>query len=175
MIYTVKDIKNVGLTKKGGKFSQVILTDGKDDYAVTIFDKEIMKGDKVDGVMGEYNDKFNNYKFKVNSIQRTANSVKGTSDDERQSNIAFESFYASTCQLFSGKGEIGKAIAVTVQLHHYLTTGEWIMLATPEQIKSIVGKFGSLEIARGIVWEKYHIPYLHLLTYQQAQEVLSEG
>ena len=175
MIYTVKDVTDRKDTGKW-KFSKVIITNGEQEYTVTIFDNSIKAGDKVDGELGAYNEKYSNWKFKLNKIIATPNSQPiRTTDDTRQSNIAFESFYASSCNLLQKSGDVGEAVAVTWQLHRYLTTGEWVLLCSAEQRKSIVAKLGSIDIARSIIFDKYKKPYLHLLTEKEAQEVLASA
>jgi hypothetical protein len=178
MIYTVKDVVDRKTSGKW-KFSKVVLTDGDKDYNVTLFDLTVQAGDKVDGMMGEFNSQYNNYKFKLNKIIPSTNTPtyanKVMTDDKRQSNIAFESFFASACNLLQGTGETGEAIAIAWQLHNYLTTGEWVMMSTPEQRKSIVAQLGGIEIARNLVFEQFHKPYLHLLTHEEAQEVLANA
>ena len=179
MIYTVKDILGRQTTGKW-KFTKTILTDGQNNYNVTIFNPDVQVGYKIDGELGDYNQKYDNYKFKTNKIipsggETIAPAGKITTEDKRQSNIAFESFYASSCNLLQKSGDIGEAIAVTWQLHTYLTTGEWILMCSAEQRKNIVAKLGSVDIARGIIYDKYHKPYLHLLTEKEAQEVLANA
>ena len=174
MIYKIKDIKDTRMSKTGKKMIMAVLTDGKKDYNVTLFDVDAMVGDEVDGKMGEYDEKWKNYKFRLLKVKHTKDSKAGITDDARQSNIAFESFYASTANLLQGKNE-GKVIAITWQLHTYLMKGKWILLASDEQVKKIMAKFKDYDVARKIVFDKYNVPYLHMLTYEQAEEILKDA
>ena len=173
MIYTVKDI--VDKTNKGKwKITRAIITDGQNDYKVSFFNQYINVGDKVDGKLGEYKEQYKEYGFRVNKVITTDESKpSATSDDIRQSNIAFESFFASASNLLQKSGDVGKAIATAVQLHTYLLEGKWILLSTEDQHKKLVAKYG-IDGARKVAYERYGKPYLHLLTFDEAEALLND-
>lgn len=185
MEYKVKTVSEKKKTSKGGFYYKVTLTDGEKDYPIVLFDKEIQLGDIVSGEMGRYKEKFKTYDFTIDHIEKTSKeeipekpkkenlTEKNLSEAQKQSYIIFESIFSSICNL--NKVELPEAIATAWQIQRYLTTGKWELLCLPEQRKQIVAKYKSLEVARAIVYAKYSKPYLHLLTYKEAQEMLREG
>jgi len=201
MKLTVTSIEWEGTTqtKYGEKYNwKVIAADEHNtEYAFTVWKSNLCSsvqvGDVLEGTIGNYNDTYGTYAFSLAAklgdttkvakkvIPHTAPAKKtpspSTAASDKDKRITLLSLLSSGVNLEAKKKEpnIGAVCQFVKQGESMIYKGEYILFCTPEQRKALVVKYGSVSKAEDLAYELYKKPYLHLLTHEEAVEMMSTG
>ena len=177
----IKNIKWEGNTntRYGPKYNWKVIAeaDGK-EYAFTLWKSASLQsvkiGDEIEGELGSYNDKYGTYTFKLKNSTAPKKTVSSVTDKDIR--ISLLSLLSSGVNLEAKKKEpdIGAVYQFVEQGKSVIYDDKYILFCTPEQRKAIVSKYKSASEAEYMAYAKYGKPYLHLLTYEEAKEMLDE-
>lgn len=180
MIYTVKGVKDIreAKTKWGVKsvYKVVVANEDGEEFPISLW-HAVKTGDTIEGEMGDVNE-YEEYKFTEKNPPKPAPKAAASTDDnfsENQNRIARESVLGSIAELFANRKEISAG-----EFFQYVEQGINIVFNRPlqrfctaEQRKALVVAVGEDE-ARNIAYINYGKPYLHLLTFSQAETILND-
>jgi len=169
--FTVKSVQAERDTDYGHVCDVILRPEEGPDVLASVW-RKVKIGDVLYGELGRYDEKYKKYKFKVsrkNKAETIAHPVPNTDDKDKR--ITMLSLLSTGASFEKDEGAIFAFMEVAL---NRIYAGKYILLCSPEQRKKIVTKYGSIEQARLIAYGLFKKPYLHLLTPEEAEKMLSE-
>jgi len=173
--FKVKSVESERETKWGTVCDIIALTEDGAEITMSVW-KKVKINDVLEGELGSYDTKYKKYKFKFKKsyeskkpVHTTSSSASSASDKDKR--ITMLSLLSTGASFEKDEGAI---FAFMENSLNRIYNGQYILLCSPEQRKKIVTKYGSIEQARLIAYGLFKKPYLHLLTPEEAEKMLSE-
>lgn len=186
MKFTVKSVEDSRMahTSKGDRYVEHLIIGGEDgkDYKISRWEKKSHIGDTITGELGKYDSEYKEYKFKEDAESKE-NAKPPTQEDMsemakaeeiKQRRIVIESLISSAALLESNKKDPseGAVWQFVMQGYNLIYEDKFIPYCGKDQREALVKRYGFEESHR-LAYEKYGVVYLHLLTREQANDLIN--
>ena len=168
--FTVKSVQAERDTNYGHVCDVILHPEEGPDVLASVW-RKVKIGDVLYGELGRYDEKYKKYKFKVSKVEGSKIEHPAPDMDEKDKRITMLSLLNTGASFEKEEGAIFAFMEVAF---NRIYNGKYILLCSAEQRKKIVAKYGNIEQARWVAYGLFKKPYLHLLTTEEAEQMLSE-